>query len=70
MPALTDSKLLHKCLESHGSAVGFFEALRTVIRTSLQSPDAGSDAVAASAAAVMETGVACLLKFLQINLCG
>lgn len=42
-------------------APAFFAALRSNISATRQ---------AGGAAAVLETGVACLLRFLQINLCG
>lgn len=64
-PAVADSKLLKSCADGIGSASEFIAALRSSVSNSLQ-PAVSSTAPTA----VLETGVACLLKFLQINLCG
>jgi hypothetical protein len=61
-PTVADSSVLHSCSKHKVDAAGYFAALRSAISSTLTQAD--------GPAAVLESGVACLQQFLQINLCG
>lgn len=70
LPDVAHQKLLKQCRDHNSSAPAYFAALRAAVSSALREADGGSSKAAAAASEVLEAGVACLHKFMQVNLCG